>query len=245
MTYFILFLAGILAYTISTLSGGGGALMLLPIVGFYLSPSVVAPVVNLGNMIGRPVRLFLFWKDIQWKIVLYYVPSAIIGAIVGGLIFIKLKADWIQVLMGVFLISTVFQYRFGKKKHSFPMKVAYFIPLGFFITIVSTLFGATGAVLNPFYLNMGLIKEKMIATKTANSFIAGLAQLSSYAFLGVLEGQLWLWGIVIGLGATIGNIIGKKLLQNMSDDLFRKLVIFLMVVSGVVLIVKQYWTNYG
>ena len=96
MTYVLLFLAGILAYIISTLSGGGGALMLLPIVGFYLSPSIVAPVVNLGNMIGRPVRLFLFWKNIQWKIVIYYVPSAIIGAIVGALIFVELKADWIQ-----------------------------------------------------------------------------------------------------------------------------------------------------
>ncbi|MBL4707387.1 MAG: sulfite exporter TauE/SafE family protein [Flavobacteriales bacterium] len=243
MTYVLLFLAGILAYIISTLSGGGGALMLLPIVGFYLSPSIVAPVVNLGNMIGRPVRLFLFWKNIQWKIVIYYVPSAIIGAIVGALIFVELKADWIQLLMGIFLISTVFQYRFGKKKSSFPMKLAYFIPLGFFITIISTLFGATGAILNPFYLNMDLVKEKMIATKTANSFIAGFAQLGSYVYLGALEGQLWLWGIVIGLGAVIGNIIGKRLLKKISEELFRKLVILIMVVSGIVLILKYYWVN--
>ena len=239
MGYIALFFAGILAYIVSTLSGGGGALLLLPIVGFYLSPAVVAPVVNLGNMIGRPVRLYLFWKDIQWKIVLYYVPSSIIGAIVGALIFVELDATWVQILLGVFLISTVFQYRFGKKKQSFPMKLVYFIPLGFFVTIISTLFGATGAVLNPFYLNMGLVKEKLIATKTANSFIAGLAQLSSYAFLGVLEGELWFYGLLIGLGATIGNIIGKNLLQKMSDELFRKFIIFIMAISGVIMIAKS------
>ena len=241
MTYLILFLAGIIAYVVSTLSGGGGALLLLPIVGFYLNPSVVAPVVNLGNMIGRPVRLFLFWKHINWKIVAYYVPSSILGAIVGGLIFVQLKADWIQLLLGIFLVSTVFQYRFGKRKSSFPMKVQYFIPLGFIVTLISTLFGATGAVLNPFYLNMGLIKETMIATKTANSFIAGIAQLSSYAFLGALSGELWWYGAIIGLGAAIGNVIGKNLLPKLSDEAFRKFVIAIMMISGIVMIFKHFY----
>jgi len=243
LSYLILLLAGIIAYIISTLSGGGGALVMLPIVGFYLSPAVVAPVVNLGNMIGRPVRLYLFWKDIDWSIVKFYVPSAILGAIVGGLIFVQLKADWIQVLLGLFLVSTVIQYRFGKKQRSFAMKKAYFLPLGFGVTLISTLFGATGPVLNPFYLNMGLVKERMIATKTANSFLAGLAQLSSYAFLGALHGNLWWYGLLIGLGATIGNIFGKRLLSKMSDQLFRQFVIALMMISGLLMIGKSLWLN--
>lgn len=191
-------------------------------------------------MIGRPVRLYLFWKDIQWDIVRFYVPSAIIGAIVGGLIFIQLNADWIQTLLGIFLISTVFQYRFGKKKTSFKMKKQYFIPLGFLVSLISTLFGATGAILNPFYLNMGLVKEKMIATKTANSFLGGIAQLGSYAFLGALHGDLWWYGLIIGIGATVGNIFGKKLLSKVSDQLFRQFVIALMMLSGVIMLSKQF-----
>jgi len=239
MTFFILFLSGIFAYVVSTLSGGGGALIMLPIVGFYLGPQVVAPVVNLGNMIGRPARLYLFWKHINWNIVLYYVPSAIVGAIIGGWVFVELEADWIQILLGVFLISTVFQYRFGKKKSSFPMKMIYFFPLGLLVSFISTLFGATGAVMNPFYLNIGLIKEELIATKTANSFFAGIAQLGSYAFLGALQGELWLYGGMIGLGAVIGNIYGKKLLSKMSDEGFRKFVILLMMISGIVMILRS------
>jgi len=243
LSYIILLLAGILAYIISTLSGGGGALVMLPIVGFYLSPSAVAPVVNLGNMIGRPVRLYLFWKHIDWSIVKYYVPSAILGAITGGLIFVELKADWLQILLGLFLISTVIQYRFGKKARSFAMKKTYFIPLGFGVTLISALFGATGPILNPFYLNMGLMKESMIATKTANSFLAGIAMLSSYAFLGALHGELWWYGLLIGIGATIGNILGKRLLSKMTDELFRKVVIALMVVAGILMIAKSLWLD--
>lgn len=238
MTYFILFLAGIVAYIISTLAAGGGALIMVPLVGFYLSPAHVAPVVNLGNMIGRPTRLILFWKHIDWRIVKFYVPFAIAGAFVGGLLFVKLQAQWLQVLLGLFLISTVLQFRFGKKKSIFPMKAAYFMPLGFAVTFTSTLFGATGPIMNPFYLNMGLVKERMIATKTANSFLAGIAQLGSYAFLGALEGDMWFYGLAIGLGATLGNVIGKRQLKKVSNKRFRQYVIALMVLSGVLMVGK-------
>jgi len=211
-------------------------MLLLPIVGFYLSPALVAPVVNLGNMIGRPVRLYLFWKDINWQIVKYYVPSSILAAILGSYFFSKMNAEWLQLLLGLFLVSTVFQYRFGKRKRSFNMKIAYFIPLGFIVTFISTIFGASGAILNVFYLNIGLTKEKLIATKTANSFLAGIALLSSYTFFGVLEGELWLYGGLIGLGAAIGNWFGKRLLQKISEDTFRQLIILLMVISGCIMI---------
>lgn len=119
------------------------------------------------------------------------------------------------------------------------MKKAYFIPLGFIVSLISTLFGATGAVLNPFYLNIGLIKEELIATKAANSFFVGVAQLSTYAFLGALQGELWIYGLLIGGGAVVGNILGKNLLSKMSDEGFRKLVILTMMISGIVMIVRS------
>lgn len=240
MSFVILFLAGITAYIVSTISGGGGALMMLPIVGFYLSPQLVAPVVNLGNMIGRPVRLVLFWKNISWKVVLHFVPFAVLGAVVGGYIFTSVKVEWLQLLLGLFLLSTVLQYRFGKKKHSFNMKLGYFMPLGFLVTLISTLVGATGAVLNVFYLNFGLVKEELIATKTANSSIAGIFQIGTYAFLGELDNGAWIYGIAIGLGAAIGNYLGKHYLRKISDEVFRKIIIGLMAISGVAMLL-DYW----
>lgn len=242
MAYFLLFLAGILAYIVSTLAGGGGAILLLPIAALYLSPAAIAPVVNLGNLIGRPARLVLFWKHIDWSIVWYYSPSALLGAVLGGLVFIQLDARWIQGMLGVFLILMVIPYRFGKKARSFKMKKAYFIPLGLIVSFISTLFGATGAILNPFYLNMGLIKESLIATKTANSFFVGLVQIGTYSFLGALHGKLYWYGLIIGLGAIIGNIIGKRFLQKLSDEQFRKGVLLIMLISGVLLL-KSSLTN--
>ncbi len=235
-----LFLAGALSFMISTVAGGGGALMLLPVVNGIVGVSATAPVVQLGAFIGRPARLILFWKDIHWPVVWYYVPTALAGSILGAWLFTQLHWEWLKVILAIFLISTIFQYRFGRKKQSFPVSIQHFIPLGFVVALVSTIAGGAGPVLNPFYLNYGLEKEALIATKTANSFLVGIVQIGSYSFFGALGGELWAYGLALGLGATIGNILGKRLLKRITNQRFRQFVILAMVVSGVVMLVQVF-----
>lgn len=64
----------------------------------------------------------------------------------------------------------------------------------------------------------------------------GISQISSYAFFGLLHNQLWIYGIALGLGPTIGNVVGKRFLSSMKNSTFRKCLIALMVVSRVLLI---------
>lgn len=236
---FILFFCGVVAFIISTIAGGGGALVLVPAINSLLGVSNTAPVLNLGSFLGRPSRLFLFWKHINWKVVAYYTPAAMLGAALGAWFFSSIKIAWLQIFVGLFLVSTVVQYRFGKKTKSFNMELWYFIPLGLIISIFGTLIGAMGPVLNPFYLNAGLDKEELIATKTANSFLMGISQLGSYTFFGLLTKELWYYGIALGLGATLGNIIGKRFLSNMKSSTFRQWLILFMLISGLSLLYNQ------
>ncbi len=235
-----LFVLGAAAFTLSTISGGGGALMQIPVLNFLIGTSQTAPVINLGTMISRPSRIILFWKHIVWKVFWYYVPAAIIGAIIAAWLFTEVKILWIQILVGLFLISTFFQYRFGKKERSFPVKYWYFIPLGFTISVIGTFTGGMGPILNPFLLNAGIEKEELIGTKAAQAFFLGIAQVGSYTFFGLLTKELWIYGIAVGLGATLGNVIGRQLLKRMSKRSFRQWVIAIMVISGFVLLVKAF-----
>lgn len=234
-----LFAMGVIAFIISTISGGGGALILIPATSAVIGAPAAPPVINLGTFISRPSRMILFWHDIDWGLIKYYVPSAIIGAWLAGLLFSQLNASWIQLLVGLFLISTLFQYRFGKIDKTFNMPKVGFVPLGFIVAFISTIVGGLGPVLNPFYMNSGLQKEDLIATKTANSFFVGIAQIGSYAFFGVLTAKLWIYGLALGLGAVLGNYIGKHFLAGMSIKQFRLLLLILMTVSGGYMIFKN------
>ena len=234
----ILFFAGVLSFSISTISDGGGALMLIPLLNFIVGTTKTAPIINLGAFISRPSRIIIFWKNIDWKVFWYYVPSAMLGAVIAAYFFSEMKIAWLQIIIAIFLISTFFQYRFGKKKRSFPVQLWHFIPLGFLVSIVGTFTGGMGPVLNPFYLNAGITKEELVGTKAANSFFLGIAQISSYTFFGLLTTELWIYGITLGIGATFGNLIGKRLLAKMTSQMFRKLVIIIMVISGILLLIK-------
>jgi uncharacterized membrane protein YfcA len=239
LTIVALFVTGTISFTISTLGGGGGSLMNVPVVNLLVGVPATAPIINLGALIGRPARLILFWKDINWKIVLFSTPSSMIGAVIGGYMFINIELQWLQIFIGLFLVSTVFQYRFGKKSKSFKMTHIGFIPLGFTVAVLGTIIGAMGPVLNPFYLNAGIEKEEMIATKAANSFFTGIMQIGTYSYLGSLMGDRWAYGLAMGIGATAGNIIGKALLKRTSKKDFRIYVMVIMVISGIVMITKQ------
>lgn len=235
----VLFFAGLIAFVISILSGGGGAILLIPGTSWMLGAASAAPIVNLATFLSNGSRLYLFWHYIDWSLIKYYVPSAVIGTWLAALLFSRLDANWIQLLVGAFLVSTVFQYKFGKVAKTFHMPKIGFIPLGFFISFMSTLVGGLGPILNPFYMNAGLEKENLIATKTANSFFVGIVQIGSYTFFGVLTAKLWVYGLVLGLGAVVGNVIGKRFLAGMSVQQFRVMLILLMVVSGVIMMVQN------
>mgnify|MGYP002633012853 CR=1 FL=1 len=239
--YILLFLMGFGAFIVSTLTGGGGAMLMVPLVNFFVSKEAVAPLVHLGNFIGRPSRIIIFWKHIRKDIVKAYTPMAIVGAFLGAWLFSSMRLEWLQIFLGIFLVSTLWQYRWGKRESSFPMKLSYFGPLGFGVSFLSSLIGATGAVLNPFYLNFGVTKEQLVATKAANSFLVAIVQIATYSKFGMLDGELWIYGLAIGLGATAGNFVGKRWLSRMPNQVFRFLVIGMMVISGVVILIQQYF----
>lgn len=236
----LLFVLGAAAFSLSTISGGGGAMMQIPILNALIGTAQTAPVLNLGAFISRPSRIIIFWKDIHWKVFWYFVPSAIVGALIAAWLFSKVTLGWVQLIVGIFLISTVFQYRFGKKSSSFKVHLWYFIPLGLFVSIIGTFTGGMGPVLNPFLLNAGIDKESLVGTKAAQSFFLGLSQISGYTYFGLLNKELVVLGIALGLGATVGNLIGKRLLKKMSSENFRKWVLAVMVISGILLVIKSF-----
>ncbi|MBV6643934.1 MAG: sulfite exporter TauE/SafE family protein [Cyclobacteriaceae bacterium] len=238
----LLFTLGVVAFCTSTLTAGGGGLMLVPVLSLLLGATQTAPILNTANLIARPSRLILFWKYINWQAVKYYLPAVIVGATSAGLFFSTIKVAWLQVIVGLFLISTIFQYGWGKRERSFSMTYRGLFPAGLLISFIGTFTGASGPVLNPFYLNLGITKEELIATKTFNSFFMGLAQLGSYAAFGVLSAGQWWYILALSFGMMVGNFIGKRLLVKTNKQTFQKWMIAFMMLSGALLLMEGIMT---
>jgi uncharacterized membrane protein YfcA len=239
MTIALLATAAFFAWLVSTVAGGAGGLLLVPVVRYLLGAKAVAPVVTLGEFIGGPIRVWLFRRHVRWEIVRWYLPGAIVGAALGGWIFAHATSQWLTVVVAFFLISSVAQFRFGESERSFPMKLAAFLPLGFIVALLSGVVGELGPVLNPFYLNYGVEKEPMIATKAVNSLVMHFVKIGSYTVFGAMDWKMVGYGVVVGIAASLATWIGKRFLHHMSNRAFRRIVVAVMAITGCVMLWQE------
>jgi uncharacterized membrane protein YfcA len=234
-----LLVAGFVSWTISTLSAGGGSVLMLVAAGIILKGHTIAPVITLTSTVASPTRVILFWEHIDWRVVRWYLPGAIAGATLGGWIFTLASGQILQVCIGLFLVSTAWQYRLGDRARSFPMRLPWFLPVSFVVGMISAIVGASGLLANPFYLNYGLEKERMVATRAVNSLFVQLAKISAYLTFGALDWELARYGLCAGAGAVLGIWLTRPLLRRLDSRRFRQIVVFVMLASGVEILWQQ------
>lgn len=213
-------------------------MLLLPVMGLLLAPQFIAPTVTLAALIANPSRSFIFWHYIDWQIIRWLLPGSLIGAVMGAYIFTQMSVQWLQIALGLFLISTLWQFKFGKRERSFTVRLPHFSALGGVVAFVSGLVGGTGPVMNPFLLNYGAEKECLIATKAVNSFFMQIAKLITYVSFGAVSFQVASYGAVLGLGAIAGTFLARHHLLNIDQQRFRHYTLILMPICGVLLILK-------
>lgn len=232
-------LASFLSWFTSTLAAAGSPLLLIPLVNLLLGSSAVAPVITIGMLLGNSQRIFLFWSDINWKITLWYLPGAILGAILGAYLFTQMNIEWLQLVIGLFLILSVVGFGLKKPESNFRIATWYFLPAGFLYSFISGLIGSSGPLLNPLYLKYGLVKEEMIATKAANVVVIHLVKIVIYLAFGAMTPQYLGYGLAIGLAAAPGNLLGRYVLSTMSNQHFRQIALATMAITGILMLWQQ------
>jgi uncharacterized membrane protein YfcA len=136
-------------------------------------------------------------------------PGALLGGFLGAALFSRAPAEWLQIVAGLYLVSTLIQYRFGRKERTFEVAKWWFLPAELTVAFLDGLIGAVGPVMNTLYLNAGVTKERMVGTKTAVSLPTHLVKTGTYTTLGAMTGRLALLGIAAGVGALTSNWVAN------------------------------------
>ena len=240
-TSILLFIAGCVSWTIGIFSGGAGSIVLLAVVTHLIRVRTIAPVITIASLIASPTRILISWKLIEWPVVRWYLPGAITGAVVGSWFFAWANANWLRLIVGLFLVSMPIQYRLGERARSFPMRLPCFIPVSVVVGVISGVIGASSLVSTPFYLNYGLTKERMIATGAVHSIFIQVTKIATYGSLGVLTSGSILEGVAAGLGAMVAIWATRQWLDRFKELWFRQLAVLLMLISGL----SMLWRSRG
>lgn len=232
-------LVSFLAWFLSMLAGGGSPLVLIPLVSWLFGVQAVPSAITVGMLVGNSQRSLFFWRDIDWQVTAWYLPGALAGALIGSYGLTQFQGEWLQLGLGVALLLMVLNYLVNRQVQTFAVQSWYFLPLAGLNAIASSLIGSTGPVMNPLYLNYGLEKEAMIATKSLNKSVLHIFKLAAYTLFGTLDHHALVYGLVIGLAAIPANYLGKQVLQQITTQQFRHLVFTFIAVSGVFMLWEQ------
>ena len=237
----ILGLVSFVGWSISMLSGGGSTLILIPLVNLLCGAQAVAPVVSIGILVSNTQRSLFYWRKIDWSVVGWYSVGAIAGGLLGAYAFTQINLAWLQIEIGLALLLMGANYWFGRQEQepTFTVQTWQFLPMGFLNAFGSGLIGSTGPIMNPAYLNYGLVKEEMIATKAVSGAFVHIIKIVAYAALGVLSSPYVLYGLLIGGMAIPANWLGRLILHRMSNDQFQHVVWMFVGVSGFLMLWGQ------
>ncbi len=232
---FILFLIGLLAFSLSAVCGGGASFILIPVLGWVLPGAQIPAALSIGTSFSSLSRISLFWNNIKWKIVFWFVPPAIPAAWLGAKLLTYLNPVYLEILIAIFLLSNLTLIIRPKiQSSSTEDKPKIFLSLiGASAGFVSGLTGAVGLLFNKFYLRYGLSKEEIVATRAANELLIHILKLLLYFSFGLLTYRVLSFGFLIGIAAIIATFFIKRLLPYLSEAMFQKIGYGAMVIAGI------------
>ena len=164
-------------------------------------------------------RIWLYRSHINWSVLAFYS----LGAAISLLAFVSLALVTNRALLFILIGSFPFlAYLLPKNirlniEHKFTAVIC-----GVVVTAIQMLAGASGPALDVFYLHSNMTRHQIMGTKAITQTLGHIIKLMYYAWLVASEVDLvWYVYVVIVAVAIFGNWLGKAILQHISDQQFR------------------------
>jgi len=224
-----------LAYVVFGVAGFGTALVAGPILILFMPLSKIVPLLVLLDFVAAFGNLLPSRRDVAKPELLRLLPCMAVGCTLGVIFLLNLKSDLLLLLMGLF-ISAYAIYSLWINVRPGQLSTAWALPMGTVGGMFGALFGS-GGFLYAIYLNSRLPKEAARATQSALISCSTVVRLSLFAVAGVYA-DLPLLALAVCLlpAMALGLWGGRRLTMRLSREAFVRLVMWLVLASGVALI---------
>jgi uncharacterized membrane protein YfcA len=222
MTYFLLVLATLATSIISGVLSMAGGMILMGVFGFFLSVPAAMVLHGIAQTFSNGSRVWLYRRHIKWCVLGYYSMGAF--AVLGlftTLAFVP-SIGLVFLLIGCFpLLALILPTSINLDMTRGP--VSFFSDI--IVTTAQMLAGASGHVLDIFYVKSKMSKEGILGTKAVTQTLGHVLKLIYYAIMMAIASDLvpaWLIPAVVA-AAIIGNYCASLLVTRLSDHQFKKI----------------------
>ena len=237
MVYLLLTLATLVTSLISGVLSMAGGMILMVVFGFFLSVPVAMVLHGIAQTFSNGSRVWLYRRHIRWRLLAFYTVGAL--AMTGLFAMFTFVPDigLVFILIGTFPFLALAV----PKSINLDMEKAPVAALsGVLVTAAQLLAGASGPVLDIFYVQSRLTRQEILGTKAVTQTLGHILKLVYYGAIMAVAGTelpIWVFPAVV-TAAVLGNYLGSLIVARMTDNQFKQTGRYVIMVVGVICIGK-------
>ncbi len=227
----VFIILSILAEIFGTVGGFGSSVFFVPLANFFLDFQSVLGITALFHLSSNVTKIAFFRKGLDKKVMLQLGIPAVVFVMIGAYFSKFLNPVILTYILGVFLIVLSLVFLVFKKLEvkATARNAIYGGALsGLSAGILGTGGAIRGITLSAFKMN----KDKFIATSAVIDLGVDFSRTVVYYFNGYMRKDLLYLIPILILVSIIGTWIGKRILNKMSQEQFRKGVLLLILIIG-------------
>lgn len=243
--YLILALLSFFAGGLTLFTGFGLSTILLPVFVIYFPVAIAVPSTAIVHFLNNFYKLFIYFKQINTRILLRFGLPALLASIIGAFLLQKLSSNErnLEIILGILIISISFMEMFPAIRN---LKIGIkWAPLGGVISgFFGGLSGHQGLFRSAFLVKSGLSKNSFIATGVGIAVLVDITRLSVYSSTIfttsiISSNDFWLPVIISTTSALFGVSLATDLVKKMTIDVIRNMVFGLIFISGILLVLGK------
>jgi uncharacterized protein len=195
--------------------------------------AILMPLLLVMDLLG----IAAFRKDFDRRLLAFLVPYALLGTVLGAMLFKLMDSRWVAGIVGVLTLL------FLAQRLLFPPKADSPPPPRWLGAVLTTTTGFTSFVahagsppINAYVIPLKLPPVVFTATMAFLFFVVNLSKWIPYAWLGLLDGRNFATSLLLMPVAPLGVWVGVRMARRIDPQLFYRLVYTGMFLTGVKLV---------
>lgn len=224
---------------LSGVLGMAGGMILMAILVTVLSVANAMILHGAVQATANGSRAWFLRRHIKWRLLPNYILGAAASLALFSTLLLVPDAGLVLILVGIFPWLARYSSHLKGLDVTRPLTT---ISCGFVVTSAQLLAGASGPLLDVFYLKSRLSRHEIVANKAITQTLGHLLKIIYYGLIVAVSTNLPWWLFIFAMGsAVLGTRVGTHLLTHWNDASFARVSSAVILTIASLCIVRGVW----
>ena len=221
--------AAFITAAISAAFGIGGGVAMLAVLLAVLPPAIVLPIHGIVQAGANAGRVMTLRRHIQTSMLAWFTVGTVAGVVAASLVLVALPTPILQIILGLFILWTVWGPRLGA--HAISDRA--FVLVGAGASFCTMFVGATGPMVAAFWDVKRMGKLGVVATHSACMVVQHATKVVAFGVLGFAFARWMPMVVAMLVAGQVGTQVGARILRALPERAFE--ISFKLILTGLAL----------